>query len=240
MRNVAPDIAIRAHDWRAKQKDRATGDAKVKLPDWSGETCAVIASGPSVTDKDVETLRAARIKTIVINNSYRIAPWAQIVYFCDSRWWKWQEGIADFNALRARAKNNETLIVTLDNYDLVKENPYMLSFKNTGRHGLEHDQKGLRTGSNSGYQAINLLFHMHAKNILLLGYDMGPVNGKMHWHADHPVRTTPTVFEQLMIPAYKTIVNELRDAGISVFNCSPNSALDVFPKTTLSEVLGND
>ena len=209
----------------------------MKLPDWGGRTCAIIAGGPSANVADADRVRAADLPTIVINNSYQLAPWADILYFCDDRWWGWHENEP---ALKAFCARDDAAIVTLDNLKLVEANPYIISFKNTGRLGLERESGGLRNGSNSGYQAINLAIHLGAKRILLLGYDMGVVGGKDHWHAGHPVSTPASLYTQLLIPAYATLAPELKREGIVVQNCCMTSALTVFPLVPLNEALQND
>lgn len=76
-----------------------------------------------------------------------------------------------------------------------------------------------------------------AARILLLGYDgkFGP-GGKSHWFGDHPVRsdepTTATLARNL-----KQLVEPLATLGVEVINCSPDSAVDCFPRIGLEEAL---
>ena len=51
----------------------------MKLPDWSGKTAIVIASGPSLTDEQCNAARATGFDTIVVNATFRRAPWANIL-----------------------------------------------------------------------------------------------------------------------------------------------------------------
>src|SRR4051794_36846444 len=62
-------------------------------PDWTGGSVVIIASGPSLTVADCETVRNWRVGTpgsrvIVINTSFRMAPWADVLYACDAGWWQ--------------------------------------------------------------------------------------------------------------------------------------------------------
>ncbi len=115
--------------------------------------------------------------------------------------------------------------------------PDLHVLKNTGPLGLETDPTGLRTGMNSGYQSLGLAFHLGATRILLLGYDMGPApDGRTyHWHPPHP-DGLPSPYPQ-MIEAFDSIVQPLKEAGVSVVNCTPGSALKCFPTARLQDVL---
>ncbi len=189
---------------------------------WPGSTVVCIASGPSLTQDDVDYVRdLARV--IVINTSYQLAPWADCLYACDARWWKWYDGAKDFHGLKyaldppARAYGVTVL-------------------KNTGTAGLEVRPNGLRNGRNSGYQAINLAVHFGASRILLLGYDLQRApDGKVHWHGDH--RQAMNVPLALFLPAFATLVQPLRELGVQVVNCSQRTALTVFPRMSLREAL---
>lgn len=90
-------------------------------------------------------------------------------------------------------------------------------------------------GQNSGLGAILLAAHFGAQEIIMLGYDCGHTDGKTHWHGDHPktlgnagkVNQWPRQFER-MLPLLK---------GVNVINASRVTALDMFPKAELEEVL---
>ena len=107
-----------------------------------------------------------------------------------------------------------------------------------GDPGLSSDPTLLHTGGNSGYQAVNLAVLLGAKRILLLGYDMkhGP-NGEKHWHEDHSANNPPPAQLADWVKIYATMLPDLEKAGVVVVNCTPESALDCFPKAKLEEVL---
>jgi hypothetical protein len=114
--------------------------------------------------------------------------------------------------------------------------PGVTVLANTGEDGLERSPHGLKNGRNGGFQAVNLAVHLGAARILLLGYDMqtgGP--RRSHWFGDHPdgvVSPYPTFIEK-----FRTIVAPLQQLGVEVINCSRATALDVFPRRPLEEVL---
>jgi len=96
---------------------------------------------------------------------------------------------------------------------------------------------GLQTGMNSGYQAINLAVLLGVTTIVLLGFDMKPArDGKMHWFGDHPLKTNPAVFSAMLQHFPKTL-SPLRQLGVEVINCTPDSALTCYRKEGLDETL---
>ena len=119
------------------------------------------------------------------------------------------------------------------------EHPQVRVLKFTGQRGLELDPSGLRHGSNSGYQAINLAVNLGAKRIVLLGYDM-KVNGhRTHWHNEQ--RQDASVFagtiRDTMLPHFHTLIDPLKVLGVEVINATPDSALTCFPMMMLEEAL---
>jgi hypothetical protein len=61
---------------------------------WPGSAFVIVAGGPSLTPEQVaachgRTMFGSKVRMIVVNDGYRIAPWADVLYFCDCKWWKW-------------------------------------------------------------------------------------------------------------------------------------------------------
>jgi len=205
-------------------------------PIWKGETIVCVGNGPSLTVDQVIQCEGARM--IVINDAYRLAPLADILYACDYRWWEWNHWAPEFRGVRVALGWNgpeRTWYPGWNNRDLVIDKGIRL-VKSTGELGLESEDTGVRTGRDSGYQAINLAVHLGAKRIVLIGYDMRPVDGKNHWFGDHPHNVPPPPFE-LMLPAYESLVDPLKERGIEIFNCTRKSALEVFPMAPLEAVV---
>lgn len=196
---------------------------------WPGSTIACIGAGPSLTKEQCDYVRD-KARIIAINTSIELAPFADVLWACDYRWWRWA------HTDKKRYRNFQTF--TGLKFALTRESakyPGVHVLQNTGSNGLELQPHGLRNGRNGGYQAINLAYHLGAKRILLLGYDMQRKHGKEHWHGDHPnVTHSPYVsFRQ----SFTTLIEPLRELGIEVINCTPDSALPCFPYRPLAEAL---
>lgn len=195
---------------------------------WSGSTCAIIAGGPSLTPAQVEACRGIRV--IAVNDAYRLAPWADVLYFADARWWDWHKGQPDFMAFAGQK-------VTIENTGALVADADVFTLHNAGTEGLSDKPNAVCTGRNSGYQALNIAVLAGATRILLLGFDMKPsAAGRMHWFGEHPIKTPPSVFPT-MLACFKTVAAPLTKLGVEVINCTPDSALTVFPRSDIEGVL---
>jgi hypothetical protein len=163
---------------------------------------------------------------IAINDAYRLAPWADVLYACDAAWWRWHKGVRSFAgpkyALRGTHSEAHPADVTV--------------LENTGESGLERASTGLRHGRNSGYQAIGVAVHLGAARIVLLGYDMQAIKGSpSHWFGEHPSGARPPV--GTFLPFFPSLVAPLQKLGVTVINASRETALTCFPRRSLVEAL---
>ena len=219
---------------------------------WPGETLAILANGPSLTQEQATFCRG-RARVIAVNDSYLLAPWADLHYFCDAKWYEWHRQFespaqALFGRERAMALFHgfPGIRVTLEpSAVLRKYEPSLKVLRNDSSppdvkprpEGLCLEPDGVRTGRNSGYQVINLAVHTGVRRILLLGYDMGAVDGKTHWFGEHPRPSGAGIFASTFLPMFETLVEPLEALGVEVLNCTPGSALTVFPRRPLADCL---
>ena len=198
---------------------------------WPGQTIVCAASGPSLTQEQMKQAMESDCRVITINDSYKLSPLADILYACDARWWIWHKLVGGFLGVRIGLAWDGVAgkIYPQWNSENMINNIHLLA--STGDAGLEtEDSRGLRTGGNSGYQAINLAVHLGAKRIVLLGYDMKPDDGKHHWFGSHPYDVPAPPYEKFL-ELFATLVDPLKELEVEVVNCTPDSALDVFPVT---------
>lgn len=232
---------------------RAAGEEKPPLtngwrvpPIWTGETVALIASGPSLTRAQIEHCLDRGWRMIAINTSGRIAPEADLLYFCDRKWWHWhkdEDWLKAFLARRAIVKGSiddrEAMggiggvnFLELDGVaNLLLTSP--LGYKDVG---YEHKPDRLAHGRNSGYAVMNFAGHLDVSRMILLGYDMDiPDKGASHWHGGHPTpskRSNYGVFRRL----FPHLVRPLAARGIEVINATPGTKLTCFPMRDLGGI----
>jgi len=192
--------------------------------EWAGETCVCIAGGPSLTQADVDACRG-RSRVIAVNDAYRMAPWAEVLYACDYAWWRVHDGVKSFGGAKY------SLDVRSARF------PGVQVLRNTGVDGIESDRTALRTGQNGGYQALNLGLHYGVKRIVLLGYDMQVSGGKSHWFGDHPegLQRRPPV--GMFIPHFNKLAELLKAQRVDVVNCSRSTALKCFERQPIDQAL---
>jgi len=191
---------------------------------WPGSTVVCIATGPSLTQADVDYCRG-KAPVIVVNDAHRLAQWADVLYACDAKWWRHYEGVKSFTGLR----------FSID----PRAKPWGVQvLQNTGREGLELQPTGLKTGKNSGAQALNLAVHFGAKRVVLLGYDMSqPPKGPSHCFGEHPKQVDSRRPYGDFIAGFQSMAPALRAVGVEVVNCSRVTALTCFPRQDLTQAL---
>lgn len=222
---------------------------------WAGETVVCIAGGPSLTQAQLATVEAAqregRSKVAVVNDQYLVAPWADLLYFADARWWEWhhngvvakswgwakfstaevQQALRDFRGQKVTIGDTGRMVADPNVFMLHNETS---ASGNTG--GLSERPNAIRTGTNSGFQVINVVTLAGAKRIALLGYDMRYHNGRSHSHNGHPL-TQPEADYIGFAKKFSTMLPALEKLGITVVNCTPGSAIDAFQRGDIASVL---
>lgn len=200
-----------------------------KLLDWSGQTCVILASGPSLTDEQVWTADESKAKLIAINSTaFRRSLFPSVVYAGDFLWLK-------VNMPMVRAQMPRAPVWTCDRTAAER---YQLNWvKGVNALGLGRGPH-MHTNGNSGAQAINLAYLFGCRRILLLGFDMrlGP-KGEKHWHPDHPSPLMQGMCFGDWIHKFNHLAVDLKKEGVSVVNCTPGSALTCFPMSTIEKEL---
>lgn len=196
-------------------------------PDWTGRTCVIVASGPSAPESPIDLARG-KCRVIAINNSWQLAPWADILYACDWAWWNQNKGRNDFAGLRVSIDKR-----SCDKWDI----KYVQC--NKGTDSMEFAVRGkVGWGGNSGFHALNLAVQFGCSRVLLVGYDMH-VNNGAHWHGNHPsIMNNP---RRGNVERWRRAVDgaaaKIAERGVEVVNCSANSALQNYKKMPLDEAL---
>jgi len=191
---------------------------------WQGETVVIIGGGPSLTMDQIEYIKG-RAKTVGINDAYRAAPWIDILYACDLKWWKWHhDKTVDLRCLK----------ITPDPGAALKYKD-LIYIKGKFADGLAADASQVNYGNNGGYQALNVAAHTGAKKIILIWFDHRTPGNKTHWFGDHPDNVR-SIYKN-WVKAWESIVEPLKQLKINVINCTPESALTVFPMAELKKTI---
>lgn len=197
---------------------------------WPGSTIVCAGSGPSLCARDLQQVRATGARLVVVNDAYRLAPWADVLYAADAKWWKWHQDVPDA-ALPARKYTlQRTAIAYRPSVELLAWD---------GHAGLTTNPAYVRLGGHSGYQAINVALHLGAARIVLLGYDMQAAgDGRQHFHGAHPDGSHLKYLYR--IGTFKSLQLGLGGMNIPLVNASRTTAIpaSIIPRQSLEDALG--
>lgn len=188
---------------------------------FEGQTVAVLASGPSMSQAVADQLHAAGVPCIAINNTHRLAPWAWALYAADPEWWNHHTNrdARAFAGLKVTCRPVQGLLI----------------LRTVGNTGYTDEADCVHTYSNSGAQALQIAVKTGAAKVLLCGFDM---QGSTHWHGLHPEglrNTTPEQYarwREVMAPLPGLLADKC-----DVVNVTPGSAFTGFRMSTLEEEL---
>lgn len=171
----------------------------------------VLATGQSLLpDPQAVADRVHELPVVVVNDAFRLAPWARALIACDPNWWQRNPEARAFSGEKWTAGS-------------VSGIPRIRA-------------PGIFTNTNSGLIGLDYWVRNGAKRILLLGIDMRGT----HYFGRHKSglsNTDPSRFE-FFIAQFAVYAKQI-PRGVTVVNCSPESALDLFPKMTLDEALAD-
>lgn len=185
---------------------------------WAGRTVVCIASGPSLTTEDCETVRASGHPTIVTNTTFKLCPWADALFGFDGAWWEHYRREIDLVFKGARLTCHQKGR-TAGGAELIRQEPWFTNFHN------------------SGANAISLAMTTGAAKIVMLGYDCQKTGEKIHWHGDHPTGLGNCKSMPKWKGFFKDVARRAAQRKIEVVNCSRETALRCFPRKDLAESL---
>lgn len=185
---------------------------------WRKRTVVCIASGPSLTAEDCETVHSSGHPTIVTNTTFRLCPWADALMAFDCRWWDFY--VAEVNS----GFRGERLTCC----------------PGGSRYGATtlYQAKWFRNYHNSGACALSLAIASGASRIVMLGYDCQRIDGKTHWHGDHPKQLSNARSMSRWHLHFKGIARYASQSNAEVLNASRATALTYFPLVDLADALG--
>lgn len=200
---------------------------------WAGQTCAILASGPSMNREVARQVRESGCRVIAVNDQGipkngkpAMAPWADILYASDATWW---------HNMRREAlefAGRKVTIATQGNVTPSTIAPDVHMMGHGGIAGFDERPTYLKTGSNSGYAATHLAIHLGCARIVLCGFDM---HGS-HWFGDHHWRGPHRSNYSIFLYHFRNAAKEFSKRA-TIINATPGSALRCFPFMELEEAL---
>ena len=191
-------------------------------PIYKGKTIFILGGGPTL----LELLNGVEINNnpvIGINNAFRLGEWVDVLWFADSRfYWWYRKDIDQFNGLKLTYDRHPELMGS------VKRQPCLHVVNGRSGHGLSFDR--INFNASSGGSSINVAFHLGAKRVILLGFDMRFVDGISNWwDYDTLVPKRVKGYDNFVKPFYQ-IKKDADKYGLEILNGTPDSALTMFKK----------
>lgn len=173
----------------------------------SKRSVAIIGGGPSLSGFDFTKLRGRGYYVIAVNNAYKVAPWADLCFFADARWWRHH---------KSELLNFEGSLVTSTADHKTVQHSRLVRLQREYNAPLSEDPTKV-SGHDSGTMAVNLAYLMGARRIVLLGFDMTfEEGGPTHWHDEHIWPTRKTLYEDRFKPKLAAMVEVLKAKGLRV------------------------
>ncbi|MGD9880465.1 MAG: hypothetical protein AB7F22_10580 [Reyranella sp.] len=211
-------------------------------PIFRGETVFCLASGPSATQEVVDKLRGRR--TIVVNATCHLAPWADILFFTDSGFYlhrrdlirTWPGMVVTMSRMAKRELPDKVRRVKGCG---APEFPPRLSGRRPGFPPAGSPE--IQQGRTSGHTAVSLAIGLGAARVCLVGYDMRlAADGREHHHSGEAGYGGPrdlSLYANEFVPGFNGWRAAAEASGVEILNCTPGSALKEFPFADLDEVL---
>jgi hypothetical protein len=184
------------------------------------DTVAIIGGGPSLKDFDLSVIPDAWSK-IAVNNSYKLTPDAEVLFFADARWYQ-QHYPAIHREWRGRmvsTAGDHQKVPSSEVYKLGREFNEPIG-NAEGPYDPNTPKNWRLAGRDSGTMAVNLAYHLGARNIVLFGLDMTYEGKESHWHADHIWETNAVRYREMFAPVLMRLADTLTSRSIKLWRAT--------------------
>jgi len=203
---------------------------------WEGQTAFILGGGPSLMDVDLTPIHDRCV--IGVNNAFFLGDWVDICWFGDLKWYRWHK--EKLKSLSHR------IIAHCNKRDDMQKIPWLHSMRREKPQGIETRPGCISWNECSGLSAINLAYHLGANPIVLLGFDMRVIGNKKNYHDEHVKMGDPLTAEKagerykIYLKQCQPIENDAQKLGVKIINCTPGSAIEVWPIMSLQKYLESE
>lgn len=181
----------------------------------------ILAGGWSASQFDLRKLPGS---VIAVNDAAYYAPRWDICVSMDRLWSENR-----FDWMKKQSKPIWLRRSTIKNFR-IDELPHVRGFANSHIATDLADDPDTLDGTNSGFCALNLAYHMKPDEIFLVGFDMaiGP-RGEKHWYPPYPwSQSTGAARLSEWSAQFAAPAKQCANAGISVFTAGVYSRIPTF------------
>ncbi|MBL9090228.1 MAG: class I SAM-dependent methyltransferase [Planctomycetaceae bacterium] len=231
---------------------------------YRGGQAFLVCSGPSLASHDLSHLARRGVVTLAVNNAATVIRpqlWCCVddpSHFCDVIWR--DPSIFKFVPRphfekRFAVRNNAELLVT--SREKVGDMPSVFGYQrnddfqverwlteptfNWGNRGDRKDAYGHKGSRSVMYVALRLAYYLGIRRLFLLGCDFRMENGKQNY-AFEQARSAGSVrgnnsSYRILNERLSRLLPKFAEVGYEIWNCTPNSGLQVFPHCSYDEAL---
>ena len=205
---------------------------------FEGKTAALLASGPSLTPRQVWECAQAGWALFGCNN--------QCIYALDVLWAPDMEWLDIVDPRRVEHIPHRFTTATRGQRQQRQNPPRFRAnwqYLETDPNIVWSDMPSkLARGQHAGYQLINLAGLAGCKRLVLLGYDGRRVKQAdgtraRHWFGVHPGHLNKKSKFDEFNQNYLQLPDTLADRGIEVINATENSAIEAFERASLADCI---
>ncbi len=193
---------------------------------WPDSTIIVIGGGPSVKKIDTDLLWKHR--TIGVNHAISLGP-VDMLWFGDFNFYKSNELKIDaFAGLKC------TCACEIPELDW----PHIKRVRRSKKvWGIESERAdAIAWNGNSGGSAINIAYHLGAKRVALVGFDMRRIGTSTHFHDFYGKRQKGKDPYIRHMKCFNSITEDAKILGLEIVNCTPGSKITQFPFVKLEDL----
>lgn len=188
-----------------------------------------MASGPGLSKEVVDRIyNESGWRYIGISDCYRVCPKVDFYYACDTRWWNVHyEKVKEWGGCENGYWCTE--------HSTKRKYTDLHCILGKGGNGWSQDPALIHYGSNSGFQILNIAYHLGIKHMVLVGFNMMVVDKKAHFFGDHPTGLSRNSSYHSFASQFVNIHPE--KYGVTVINATQPTKLDAFPKMSLEDAI---
>lgn len=186
-----------------------------------------------------EAQRADNVRVIVVNDTWRLIPSADVLFASDYAWWFYHQAAVRSGFLGELWTSDERAgnVLGINRIAIVRK-----------YGGLSNTPGQIVNGGNSGHHAVGIAHAFGARRILLVGYDMQKAaDGRRHWFGEHASTENGrrTGLAQAFPVAawlkhFAVLATDLQRAGVECVNCSKETAMTCIARGDLRQNLWRD
>ena len=223
---------------------------------YRGAAAFLVCSGPSLVKHDLTKLQQRGVATLAVNNAATVVRptlWCSVDdpgNFSEAIWhdpgitkfvplchmektFMERDGAGQLKPSSLKVGDMPAVFGYRRNEDFVPEQFLVEDTFNWGNHGKRTDSLGNQGSRSVMYVAIRMLHYLGVRTIYLLGCDFKMEQGRQNYA--FPQDRSPSSVKgnnesyRVLNNRLKALLPHFAEAGLSIFNCTPESGLTVFP-----------